>query len=133
KPGFTISGPYTHENLSLFLIHQPGASPGGEEYLTLEEALTTGALRITEKEGGAVVNELEVENTGDHLVYLLAGDTVKGGKQDRTIAQDTVVGAKSGKLTVSAFCVEPGRWSGREGGKVNDFSIADTPLATKEQ
>jgi hypothetical protein len=133
KPSLTISGPYTHENLSLFLIHKPGAPVGGDDYLTLEEAFAAGVLRVTEKGEGAVVNELEVENTGDRLIYLQAGDTVKGGRQDRTIAQDTVVGPKSGKMAVSAFCVEPGRWSGRDGSKDYDFRASDAPLATKEQ
>jgi hypothetical protein len=36
-------------------------------------------------------------------------------------------------MAVSAFCVEPGRWSGRDGGKDSDFRASDAPLATKEQ
>src|SRR5438309_180220 len=32
-----LSGPYTHENLTVFLIHGPSAIK--EQYLTLEEAL----------------------------------------------------------------------------------------------
>ena len=34
----TISGPYTHENLTVFLIHDTETIPA-DAYLTLEEAL----------------------------------------------------------------------------------------------
>ena len=64
---------------------------------------------------GATVNTLTVENTSDRPVYIQAGDIVKGGKQDRTIAVDIVIAPKSGKVPLEAFCVEQGRWSNRSG------------------
>ena len=131
-----ISGPYVHENLAVFLISKPGAPRGAAEYLTLEEAMATGAVRITECEKGANVNELQVENLGASPIYLQAGDTVKGGKQDRTIAADLILPVKGEKKTIPVFCVEPGRWSPRAAGGDSDqqaFTAAPVPLATKEQ
>lgn len=133
---YRILGPFSHENLSVFLIAKPGAPAGDASVLTLEEALRSGALHVTEKAAGAEVNELEVENVGERPVYLQAGDTVKGGQQDRTIAVDLLLRPKSGKTTVDAFCVEPGRWATRSGGAPlagATFSLAEAPAATKEQ
>ena len=131
-----ISGPYVHENLAVFLISKRGAPRGSEEYLTLDEALSTGTVRITECETGASVNELQIENLGVFPVYLQAGDTVKGGKQDRTIAADLILPPKGEKKVIPVFCVEPGRWAPRvsgEGSDRNVFTAAPVPLATREQ
>lgn len=136
--GFTFTGPYTHENLVVFLIEQPGVPKDSAAYLTLEEALKSKTLLVTEKSDGAQVNTLEIENTGDRPVYIQAGDTVKGGKQDRTIGVDMVLPPRSGKKEIDAFCVEPGRWSRRESDvqiatAAVAFVPAPAPLATKEQ
>ncbi|EYF01118.1 ARPP-1 family domain-containing protein [Chondromyces apiculatus] len=64
---------------------------------------------------GAQVNTLVIENKGDLPILVLAGTIVKGGKQDRQIGQDFLVGARQ-TVPVDAFCVEHGRWTGiREG------------------
>src|SRR5437016_8939467 len=83
---YEIIGPFVHENLSVFLIRKDHAAEGDLNCLTLEAALKAGTLKILERSAGAEVNKLEIENSGDRPVYLQAGDTVKGGKQDRTIA-----------------------------------------------
>jgi hypothetical protein len=137
--GVQLSGPYTHANLSVFLVHKPGVAKDVANYLTLEEAFAAKTLQVTEKGEGGQVNTLEVENTGDQPVYLQAGDTVKGGKQDRTIGIDFLLQPRSGKQSVDAFCVEPGRWQGRAGASAggaryaNVFGAAQAPVATKEQ
>jgi hypothetical protein len=137
--GYTLSGPASHANLSLFLIHKPGVAKDSVTYLTLEEALQAKVLSVTEKSDGAQVNKIEVENAGEYPVYLQAGDTVKGGQQDRTIAVDIILPPKSGKKDMDAYCVEPGRWSVRGGGGgagaryANVFGVGGAPVATKEQ
>ena len=131
--GYVISGPFSHENLTVFLVHAEEVSDEDMNVLTLEEALKEGVVKISEKGEGAQVNQLTVENTGDFPVYLQAGDTVKGGKQDRVIAVDFVLPPRSGKRPVRAFCVEPGRWSTRgsvgQSGQL-EFSIAEAQVAT---
>ena len=128
-----LSGPHTHGNLSVYLVHDSKAPQDDVDCLTLEEALKSGALQVTEKAQGAEVNELQVENLGDKPVYLQAGDTVKGGQQDRTIAVDTMLAPKSGRRGIDAFCVEPGRWQGREGKSTQVFGEAQAPVATNDQ
>ena len=63
----------------------------------------------------ASVGELVLVNDGDLPVVVVAGTVVKGGNQDRQIAQDFVVPPHS-TIPVDAFCIEQGRWTSvREG------------------
>ena len=79
-------------------------------YLILDEAMRRGLLRVTEKQS-AVVPGLEVENTGDLPVLILAGEILVGGKQNRILQSDVLLPGYSGRRDVSAFCVEHGRWT----------------------
>lgn len=58
---------------------------------------------------GASVNSLVIENHSDTAIYIMAGEVVQGGKQDRVIAED-VIAMPGEKYVVPVFCVEPGRW-----------------------
>lgn len=66
--------------------------------------------------GGAQVGKLAIQNKGQVAVYVLAGTIVKGGKQDRQIGQDFIIGAEE-TVPIDAFCVEHGRWNGTRDGK----------------
>jgi hypothetical protein len=61
---------------------------------------------------GAQVNKLYIQNNSDDTVYVMAGEVVKGGQQDRVLGQDMILPPNSGKVDISVFCVEHGRWSG---------------------
>ncbi|MBI3272922.1 MAG: hypothetical protein HYZ53_28295 [Planctomycetes bacterium] len=63
--------------------------------------------------GGATVNTLCIENRSDKPVFLMAGEIVKGGQQDRTIGQDMLLPPRSGPVNLAVFCVEHGRWQGQ--------------------
>ncbi|HEV8293205.1 MAG TPA: DUF6569 family protein [Tepidisphaeraceae bacterium] len=117
-----LSGPYSHGNLTVFLIHGPDKLKN-REFLTLEEAMAKKLVVVHETSN---VNELAIENTGDTDVYVQSGDIVKGGKQDRTIAMDFIVPAKSGKLPIASFCVEHGRWQQRGDESAGYFSFGST-------
>ena len=117
-PKTGISGPYAHENLSIFLIHrgaaawaQGGARASTVAYLTLEQAVNQKKVVVHETDH---VNQLAVENLSSDTVFLQAGDIVQGGKQDRMITNDFILGPHSGNLPLAAFCIEQGRW-GRRG------------------
>ena len=64
-------------------------------------------------------------------IYIQAGDIVRGGKQDRTIGSDYVIGPKSGKIPISSFCVERGRWQKRGNEGVDKFSVSNRILPSK--
>jgi hypothetical protein len=106
---YTVSQPYTCENLTIFLIQGEEKLPE-VSLLTLQEALEQKKLIVHETRN---VNELAIENLSLEEVYVQAGDIVKGGLQDRVFAYDVIVPAGSGKIPIGAFCVEEGRWRPR--------------------
>lgn len=126
---YRLSGPYTHRNLTVFLIHATDEQPEAQ-YLTLQEAVEQHKAIVHET---GQVNELTVENLSSaDEIYIQSGDIVKGGQQDRTLHYDLVVGQKSGKVPLASFCVEHGRWSQRGEEKVNLFYSSDSCLSSKE-
>lgn len=127
KEELTLSGPYAHDNLQVFLVHGKERLPG-KKWLTLEEAMKKGVVKVHET---GTVSSLAIENTGTDEVFVESGEIVKGGQQDRVVAFDVIVPAKSGKLPLSSFCVESGRWEKRGGENVGQFSGSDSKLSTK--
>src|SRR5262245_9122565 len=118
-PRYRVSGPFTHENLSVFFLHGEDQIKGSK-ILTLDEALAAKKVIVHETKN---VNQLAVENVSPtESVFIQAGDIVKGGQQDRTIAIDLLLQPKSGKVAVASFCVEAGRWSGRGKEDVRAFN-----------
>lgn len=124
---YKISGPYTHKNLSIFLIHGTDQA-GGKTYLTLQEAMRQRKVIVRET---GDVNELTIQNRSAEEVFVQAGDIVKGGQQDRVLALDLILPPRSGRIPIEAFCVEQSRWSQRGDEAVAAFSASDKMLATK--
>jgi hypothetical protein len=124
---YKITGPYTHENLTIFLIH--GANKAARNLLTLEEAIDARKVIVYETRD---VNELAIENVSNQDVFIESGDIVKGGAQDRTLKDDLILPGKSGKVNINAFCVEHGRWVQRGTESVTTFGSANQAVATKE-
>ena len=126
---YRLSGPYQHENLTVFLIHAPD-QPGSRVFLPLQEAMERKLVIVHETQE---VNELAIENVSkSEEVFVQAGDIVKGGQQDRVLAVDLIVPANSGEIPISAFCVEHGRWSQRGAEPAAMFSRSEQMSATKE-
>jgi hypothetical protein len=59
------------------------------------------------------VNRLMVVNSSGKPLYLMPGEIIVGGKQDRCIARETIVPPGDEPVAIEAYCVEHGRWSGR--------------------
>src|SRR5881628_2906795 len=122
--------PVTYENISVFPVVS-SISQDTSLFLTLEEGLATGDVLVREQgaEGlarsrdgrpiyiqqpptGASVNQLVLINRSKRPLLLLAGELVRGGKQDRIIGKDRIVPAGAPPLPLDVFCVEHGRWTG---------------------
>jgi hypothetical protein len=125
---YRISGPYTHKNLTVFLVHGKDLLPG-RTFLTLQEALAQKKVRVYETKD---VNELAIQNFSNQDVYVQAGEIVRGGEQDRMISIDFIVPPRSGRMPIAAFCVESGRWSKRGEEQAGFFSSSDNAAATKD-
>ncbi len=125
---YSISGPYERENLAIFLIHGKSAMDA-KNIITLDEAMEKKKIVIYETGN---VNQLAVKNVSDMSVYIQSGDIVKGGKQDRVLQNDLIIRPKSGKITISSFCVEQGRWSKRSNESLRSFSSSKKQLASRE-
>lgn len=75
----------------------------------LNKALQDGRLKIKEHAEGAQVNTLQAVNTSKDTIYLMQGEVVVGGQQDRMLAQDVLI-PPGATMDIGAFCVEHGRW-----------------------
>jgi hypothetical protein len=117
--GTRVSGPVTHENLTVYFIHGPSAP--GKVPLTLDEALSKRVVQVRETGN---VNQLEIENLGNDEVFIQSGDIVKGGQQDRTLMVSLVLPPKSGRVPIASFCVE------RE--DVKNFSSSAASVPSRE-
>jgi hypothetical protein len=123
-PAYKLSGPFTQDNLTIFFIHG-GDQLKGKKLLTLDEALRQKKVIVHETKN---VNQLAIENVSAEDVFIQAGDIVKGGQQDRTLPNDQIVPAKSGRIPLAAFCVEAGRWRVRPGEASTSFSRCEQVL-----
>jgi len=124
---YRLSGPYTHKNLTVFLIH--GKDQTTKTFLTLQEALAQKKVKVYETKE---VNELAIRNLSNQDIYVQSGDIVRGGEQDRMISMDFIVPPRSGRMSIAAFCVESGRWSKRGNEEAAVFSSSDNIVATKD-
>jgi hypothetical protein len=124
---YRISGPAVHENLAIFFIH--GTDAGGPAPVTLQEALSKGAVRVIETGN---VNQLDIENLGGEEVFVQSGDIVKGGQQDRVLSVSLLLPPRSGRIPIGAFCVEQGRWSARGKEDAKGFSSAYAAVPSRE-
>ena len=70
---YRLSGPYTHENLTVFLVH--GKDQTTKTFLTLQEALAQKKVRVYETKE---VNELAIRNLSNQDIYVQAGEVVRG-------------------------------------------------------
>ena len=124
----SVAGPFTHENLSIFLLLGDDVFDGSR-FLPLGEALEQKLVTVHET---GQVGQLEVENLSEQFdLYIQAGDVVKGGQQDRTLGVDFVLPAKSGRVPVPSFCVEMGRWHRRAQEAAGSFASSQSSLSSK--
>ncbi len=118
--GYRLSGPYTQENLAVYLIHREGRNAGSAP-LTLAEAMRRDLVKVVET---GSVGRLMVRNLGGREVFIQSGDIVKGGKQDRVLLTSLIIPPHSGYIPIGAFCVEAGRWAPRGLESVSAFSAS---------
>ncbi len=102
--------PQEQEHLSVYgLRWQRGEGP---DYATLDEALESKQLEVTEVSESGSVPQLKVVNRGDTMVFIMAGEELIGAKQNRVLNVSMMVDSKS-EQPIPVSCVEAGRWAYR--------------------
>jgi hypothetical protein len=123
---YQISSPRTHDNLTIFLVTGEDKLKG-KKFITLQEALEQKKVIVHETSN---VNQLTIENLSpNEEIFIQSGEIVKGGKQDRLLSLDLIVSPGSGKVPISSFCVEHGRWVKR-GNEAADSFMACPDIAS---
>jgi len=135
------AGAYQFKNLKIIPIRaKPSFAQANQQAaslnnaLSLRQALATNQAAIMEHKNGRgniseTVNTLTIENFSDQPIFLMSGEVITGGMQDRVIAQDMVIPPRSGQVDVPVFCVEKGRWtSGTKKKKFKNYHEASMHL-----
>ncbi|MBA7513100.1 hypothetical protein ES705_05110 [subsurface metagenome] len=100
-----------------------------QEYMILSEVIRHKDV-VVEETGN--VNQLSISNNTDDYIFILAGDILKGGKQDRTIGYDVIIPPHTKHVPLESFCVESGRWQKRGHEEVNKFSDNTKMLSSRD-
>ena len=117
-----------YKNLQVFMITGT-AEADNLNYVTLKEAMDNKWVEIKETSD---VNELEINNLSDKIIFINAGDIVRGGKQDRTLTYDMIIGPHAKREKLSSFCVESGRWAKRGSENVDAFESNEKILTSRK-
>jgi len=106
----TVEGPYVDRGLSVFVL--AAREPENHlDYLSFDEGLASGQIVVQELAAGSVPT-LQVRNLSDRWAFLLAGELVAGGKQSRTVREDTLLPPRSAAwINLPVYCIEQHRWS----------------------
>ncbi len=108
---YEAGAPVLAYNLAVVPLHTRRPPPY-DDYTVLEEAQAAKKVSIREVNGDGTVEELRVHNRDERPLYLVGGELVLGGKQDRMVKSDVVL-EPGERRKVPVFCVEQGRWNGQ--------------------
>lgn len=131
--------PIHFRNITLVPIHANAAGPFAR-YTLLEAGLAARTFQVRERAGQsseAQVASVEVKNQGQAPVFLLSGEMILGGKQDRIIQSDAVIPADGKWHELAVFCVEQGRWQGQKmefegGGAVAHLKLQEAAMSGQQ-
>lgn len=97
-----------------------GRPSTGPRMMSLPEAMEAGLVVVHET---GRVDEVLLELDGELPVLGLAGDLLRGGRQDRVLQHDVVAVPRAGRVGAATFCVEAGRWQQRGQESAATFSV----------
>ena len=155
-----ISQPVDAENFTIYPLIRKNP-PKAKKYITLEQGLEKNIVIVKEignqdVEGNrpergynssiglggnqagnsnvgsnATVNAVEIVNNSKNYLYIIAGEIIIGGNQDRVITTDMVIEPNS-KKRVDVCCVEHGRWHVRNSSDGENFKQVARALVQKD-
>jgi hypothetical protein len=77
----------------------------------LDEALNQNWITIREHDESRV-SAVVVRNESRHAVFMMAGEILGGGRQDRIVQKDVLLTPGLGAISVPVYCGEQDRWKG---------------------
>jgi len=105
------------KNLRIIPIRpKHGFGNGLPHVISLSQAIKQGIAVVSERGTASTENVhfLRINNHSDQTIFVSSGELFSGGRQDRMIAQDTLLEPNGRDQYVSAMCVEELRWSEKE-------------------
>ena len=111
---------FLFRNLKIIPIRRKGGGGGpggtGADVVPLGEAISKGLVTVTERGTTSFENVhwLRFNTKSNKSVYIGGGEIITGGRQDRMIVRDTILGPSEKDQYVPVMCVEEGRWSEKE-------------------
>ena len=106
-----VGAPHSYRRLTVYPLLLRGG--GRRDALTLDEALSCGDLVVREREQGEVARVM-VSNESRRPVFLMAGEILLGGRQNRIVRDDVLLPPHSGFVAIPVYCGEQDRWQGPE-------------------
>ena len=128
----TLGTPRVFRSLTLIPVYDAAARPG-DAYVTLDEGLKAKTVSVKEAQGGGQVNTLFLSNTGKKPLYVMGGEVVLGGQQDRMLSRDTIIPPGKTLIPITVFCVEHGRWTGQRQFDASAMIVASASIRADAQ
>lgn len=123
---FSDAEKYTFKNLRVVPIRMKenfkDAVGNMGYYVSLHQAMLNNQIAISESGVDGSVNTLIGRNLGTDTLFIMSGEILQGGKQDRVIARDMLIPPGVGRVKIPVFCVEKGRWQYKGGSNDQKFS-----------
>lgn len=103
-------------NVTVWPVYSTAKQKSEVEFTTLSEAQQNmlAVIREADMNADGQVNEVIIQNHGLQPIMALAGSLLQGGKQDRQIAQTSVIPSGS-EVSVDVFSVDENRYADRQG------------------
>jgi len=105
--GLRLGPPQTHENLTLIPLLAAADAP--VEYVSLDDALKSGMIDISEVGEAGTVQNIKVTNRSRSKVLILDGEELVGAKQNR-ISNASFIIPEMAEKVIPVSCIEEGRW-----------------------
>lgn len=99
------------------------------DVLTMQQALDRDLLAIEELSPPEVARARFINRSRDKMIFLMAGELITGGKQNRTLQGDALLGPDS-TTVLPLYCIQKGRWTGGDHFK---GASAVAPQAVRER
>jgi hypothetical protein len=108
----SVGSPFAYRGLTVVPLSL--GRPWRTDIRTLDEATSRGWLTIREM-AGAQVPYVQADNTSGRYVFLMTGEILVGGRQNRIVRDDVLLPPNSGFRDIAVYCGERHRWV--DGGK----------------